>query len=69
MDVKYGDVHNIAAALVHETLHLKYFYLNEHPEKEERNCYEYELQFLLKVKDIDPWLLDNAERMIIFYSR
>jgi hypothetical protein len=42
---------------------------NRDPDEEEKICYEYELEFLLKVPNIDPWLLDNALKMIIFHSR
>jgi len=69
VDIKYGDVENIAAAIVHESMHLKFFHDNNHPDEEEKICYEYELEFLFKVPNIDPWLLDNALKMIIFYSR
>ena len=68
-EIKFGDIHNIAAALVHESLHLEFFYEDIHPIEEEKICYEYEMEFLLKVPNIDPWLLDNALKMIIFYSR
>jgi hypothetical protein len=69
VDIKYGDVENIAAAIVHESMHLKYLHEDNHPDDEEKICYEYELEFLLKVPNIDPWLLDNALKMIIFHSR
>jgi hypothetical protein len=69
VDVKYGDVENIAAAIVHESMHLKFFHDDNHPDEEEKICYEYELEFLFKVPNIDPWLLDNAHKMIIFYSK
>ena len=69
VDIKYGDVENIAAAIVHESMHLKYLHDDNHPDEEEKICYEYELEFLLKVPNIDPWLLDNALKMIIFYSK
>ena len=69
VDVKYGDVENIAAAIVHESMHLKFFHDDNHPDEEEKICYEYELEFLFKVPNIDPWLLDNALKMIIFYSK
>ena len=68
-EVKFGDIHNIAAALVHESLHLEFFYEDIHPIEEEKICYEYEMEFLLRVPNVDPWLLDNALKMIIFYSR
>jgi hypothetical protein len=50
-------------------MHLKFFHDNNHPDEEEKICYEYELEFLFKVPNIDPWLLDNALKMIIFHSR
>lgn len=67
-EVKFGDINNLAAAIVHESLHLKFFYLDDHPDLEESLCYKYELEFLLKIPNLDPWLLDNAHKMIIFYS-
>ena len=69
VDIKYGDVENVAAAIVHESMHLKFFHEDNHPDEEEKICYEYELEFLLKVPNVEPWLLDNAHKMIIFYSK
>ena len=68
-EMKYGDLENIAAVLVHEALHLL---IANHgiqmtAKKEERICYEYELQFLIKL-GAKPMLIDHAKEMIKYYS-
>jgi hypothetical protein len=67
-EVHYGSVHNLAAAIVHESLHLKFQSLGEYPNNEELLCYEYELSFLLKFPGLEKWILDHCLKMIKLYG-
>ena len=70
-DIKSKNVNNIAAVLVHESLHLyfqrKGYKMTEH--QEEFRCYVYEMQFLLLLPNVEPWLLEHAQNQIEFYSK
>ena len=61
-DVKLNSINNLAAVLVHESLHLLFLKKGMvlSPGKEEMYCYRYELEFLLKLKDPEPWLIHHA---------
>ena len=61
-DIKLNSINNIAVVLVHESMHL---YISKKgiemiPEKEETFCYMYEISFINKLKDPEPWLLEHA---------
>jgi hypothetical protein len=65
-----GNINDLAATLVHESLHL-YILKNKllMPENyEEVVCYTYELEMLLKIPNIEPWLVNHATKQIEFYS-
>ncbi len=64
------SINNIAAILVHESLHLfiKQMYTKLNPNKEETMCYAYELNFLQKIPNVEKWLIDNATTKIKYYS-
>jgi hypothetical protein len=68
-EVRNGDLENIAAVLVHEALHL--LIANQGIKltaaAEEKMCYEYELQFLIKL-GAKPMLISHAQKMIEYYS-
>ena len=70
-DIQSKNVNNIAAVLVHESLHLyfqrKDYKMTEH--QEEFRCYVYEIQFLLLLPNVEPWLLEHAQNQIEFYSK
>jgi|GEM_PF-3658485 len=66
-EVKYGDITNLAAAIVHESLHVKFQSLGEYPDTEEVLCYQYELSFLERIPNVDLWLIENCLKMIDFY--
>lgn len=70
-DVKGDNIYNIAAILVHESMHLyiKQLYFKLDPKKEESLCYRYELNFLGKIPGVDPWLISNAIKMIEYYEK
>ena len=65
-----GNINDIAAALVHESLHL-YMLQNKliMPEADEEVlCYAYELEFLLQIPGVETWLLDHARKQIAYFS-
>lgn len=70
-EMKAGNINNIAAVLVHESLHLYYLTsvvkIDEHAE--EANCYAYELDFLYHIPDVEYWLIDHAKKQIKSYTK
>jgi len=65
-DFSLNSVNNIAAVIVHETLHV-YFGMHGYKmsaELEEKLCYSLELQFLLKIPNVEPWLIEHARKEI-----
>lgn len=61
---------NLAASIVHELRHLLF---KKYPQEityreEEVICYKYEYDFLTKIPNVEPWLLNHAKKMIEFYS-
>lgn len=70
-DMKGPNIYNIAAILIHESMHLyiKQLYFKLDPNKEESLCYRYELNFLMNIPDVDPWLIANAIKMIEYYEK
>jgi len=66
-----GNINDLAATLVHESLHL-YFWRNHMilPENEEEIlCYTYELELLFKIPDVEPWLIGHAKKQIELYTK
>ena len=70
-----GSVNNLAATLVHESMHLQIAKLRKQSKitmsdgYEERLCYSYELNFLNKIPKVEPWLIKHATAYEIIYSR
>ena len=66
-DVKLNSINNLAVVLVHESLHLhvlqKGFIII--PEQEEAWCYRYELDFINKLHNPEPWLKQHAITQLI----
>ena len=65
-----GNINDLAATLVHESLHL-YFLKNNMilPNNEEEIlCYTYELELLFKIPDVEPWLISHAKKQIELYT-
>jgi len=61
-DVQLNSINNLAVVLVHESLHLHvlqkgYIII---PEQEEAWCYRYELDFIDKLPNPEPWLKQHA---------
>jgi hypothetical protein len=61
-DIKLNSINNIAVVLIHESLHLYIAKLGIAliPEKEETFCYMYELSFISKLENPEPWLTEHA---------
>jgi len=70
-EMNNGNIYNIAAILVHESLHLYFLTTNFklNPNVEEVIAYQHELEFLKRVPCVDEWLIKNAENKIQFYSK
>ena len=69
-EILKGNINDIAAILVHESLHL-YLLRNQIKmafNEEEILCYTYELELLFKIPDVEPWLIDHAKKQIEFYT-
>lgn len=69
-EIVVGNINDIAAILVHESLHL-YMLQNKliMPEADEEVlCYAYELEFLLQIPGVETWLLDHARKQIAYFS-
>jgi hypothetical protein len=64
-DVKLG-INNLACVLVHESLHLYFLRkgVKMTPTEEENYCYRYELEFIEKLINPEPWLKENALKHI-----
>jgi hypothetical protein len=60
-DIKLG-VNNLACVLIHESLHLYFLRkgVKMAPAEEENYCYRYELEFIEKLTNPEPWLKENA---------
>jgi len=69
-EISNGNVYNISAILVHESMHLyvRQLHFKIEPNKEEVLCYLYELDFLRSIPNVDDWLIKNAENKIKFYN-
>jgi len=59
-EMNFGNIYNICAVLIHESYHLLIFGRNMGVNKEEYWAYSYELDFLLRVPNVDQWLVKNA---------
>jgi predicted metal-dependent peptidase len=62
-DAKSRNVNNIAAILVHESMHLciKHDKIKIAKENEEYMCYVYELDFLRQIPNVEPWLIEHTQ--------
>lgn len=69
-DMKIGSVNNIAAALVHESVHLWVldYKVGMDQDSEELLCYTLELEFLKKVPNVEPFLLTHAQSQLNKYK-
>jgi hypothetical protein len=66
-DMMLNSYNNIACVLIHESFHLKNFNKNLNQNQEEIDAYKYELDFTVKLDDIEFWIQGHAIKMIEFY--
>ncbi len=67
-EVINGNINNIACAIVHESKHIELSNGNLSESEEECICYLYELEFLIKLKDVDLFLIDNIQNKLNYYD-
>jgi hypothetical protein len=69
-EMKKGIVNDIAAAIVHESLHLYFVHnsIGASEQTEESICYAYELEFLCQIPGVEQFLLDHALRQYLYFS-
>jgi hypothetical protein len=69
-EMKKGIVNDIAAAIVHESLHLYFVYnsIGASEQTEEAICYAYELEFLKQIPGVEQFLLEHALRQYLYFS-
>jgi hypothetical protein len=69
-DMNIGDIDNICAVIVHESLHLKLSSLGIKcsENEEEIICYQYEMDFLLKIPGVKSYLIRHADHQIKYRS-
>ena len=69
-EMKKGCINDIAAVLVHESLHLYYRYpeTSIKLEEEEFKAYSYEYDFLMKIPNVQYWLIQHCVKMLEIYK-
>jgi hypothetical protein len=69
-DMKIESINNLACLIVHEAHHLRFRHYGVimTESEEELDCYKRELKFMLKLPNIEPWLIENAIKNIRKYS-
>jgi len=65
-----GCINDIAACLVHESLHMQFFKAGNKldGDYEEVLCYKWELDFLQRIPNVEKWLISNAQYQMGIYS-
>jgi hypothetical protein len=69
-DIKLNSINNLAAVLIHESLHLMFIMedANMTEKEEEFKCYVYEISFIQKLPTPEPWLTANAYEKLQKYK-
>lgn len=57
-----GNIYNISAIIVHETYHLMNYHENLDENFEESLAYIWEYEYLIKIPNVDFWLIENAKK-------
>ena len=68
-DMKLNSIENLSTILVHESKHLEILNNSKvyDEQTEECICYEYELEYLLNLKDCPFFLIQNCKKKILLY--
>jgi hypothetical protein len=53
-----GSINNLASTIIHETYHIIHISDNNKVCEEEMQAYLFELGFLFKIDDVEPWLVE-----------
>jgi hypothetical protein len=69
LDMNTGYIYNICCAIVHESYHLKYYNQPNDKNCEEYLAYQYEIDFIKKLEQPLPWLLEHSLRMSSFFEK
>jgi hypothetical protein len=65
-DMKISSINNIVAIIVHESIHLSYrYYGADESNEEEIRCYLIEYNFLMKIPNVEQYLLDHCLEQIM----
>lgn len=69
-EMNANNIQNLAAVIVHESLHLYFKDIEAglEPNREEIACYAYEIEFLRQIPNVDPRLIDHAQKQILTYE-
>ena len=67
-EVRDGNILNISSIIVHESKHIELFGKNLPENEEECICYFFELEFLIKNKNVDLFLIDHIQNMFEKYG-
>ncbi len=62
-DIKLNSINNLTAVLVHESCHLMFIKDGYESKDEERECYLYEMGFILQLPNLESWLFEHTLRM------
>lgn len=62
------SLNNLSSTIVHESYHSCHAIDNAKPCKEELDAYLFELSFLFKVKNTEPWLIEFVYDKIRYYK-
>lgn len=68
---KGGDIYDISATIIHESMHLQLrkIKINISEDEEEYLAYEWEIDFLNKVPNVPFYLLEHANNMKNYYRK
>ena len=53
-----GSINNLASTIIHEAYHIAHIPDNNNVCNEEMQAYLFELSFLFKITDVEPWLIE-----------
>jgi hypothetical protein len=62
-DIKLNSINNLTAVLVHESCHLMFIKDGYESKNEERECYLYEMGFILQLPNLESWLFEHTLQM------
>jgi len=62
-DVKLNSINNLTAVLVHESCHLMFIKDGYESKDEEKECYLYEMGFILQLPNLESWLFEHTLQM------